>query len=561
MAVAMLMRRRNIPGKSVPWRTWLVSGLFLCLGIACTFYPTLLTRFSMLQADPGDSRLIHYLLEHSYRWFSGDPFHARLWDPSFFFPLPNVFSFTDTCLTLAPAYWFWRLVGCQPEVAFSLWMMTLCVANYLAAQALLRRGVGVHNVGADFGAFLIAFGNSRIAQLGHQQLLGHFYTLFAILVLLILFGHDHATDPTRRRAWIAMFYACFVMQFYAGYYYGYFLCLGLLIAGVWAMRLKPFRSRLLAFLRQEKLILGVGMAASLSLLLPLVYHYGLTAKEFGVPGPGLDGVARLQSYFWMGPQNLLYGWMGQLSWFQNLPLAHEQFLGLGPMVTAVLVWFLWRYRRMPRVRLLSLTAFTAIIAFTLFPGRIGLWHIWYYTLPGIQGIRVMARMGILLLIPAGVALAILVHRYRHQHRWRYVAFAIAILCCGEQLGTQSAYDSELFHRRIGLIQEHISNGCQAFFVSAQSAHEPGWLATVDAMWASMLTGVPVINGYSGVCPRSELFSQPVIRQEEDLERLDRALGIWCTQHGMDRANISWIRIPLPLKDLVTTKIPLLTKGG
>ncbi|HAA03510.1 MAG TPA: hypothetical protein DCE18_09090 [Syntrophobacteraceae bacterium] len=134
-------------GKSVPWRPWLVSGLFLCLGIACTFYPTLLTRFSMLQADPGDSRLIHYLLEHSYRWFSGDPSHARLWDPSFFFPLPNVFSFTDTCLTLAPAYWIWRLVGCQPEVAFSLWMMTLCVANYLAAQALLRRGVGVHNVG------------------------------------------------------------------------------------------------------------------------------------------------------------------------------------------------------------------------------------------------------------------------------------------------------------------------------------------------------------------------------------------------------------------------------
>ncbi len=547
MAVSILLRRRNITERSGPWGTWLVSGLFLCLGIVFTFYPTLLTRFSMLQADPGDSRLIHYLLEHSYRWFSADPCHAKLWDPSFFFPLPNVFSFSDTCLTLAPAYWFWRVVGFQPEVAFSLWMMTLCVINYLAAQALLRRGVGVRNVGADFGAFLIAFGNSRIAQLGHQQLLAHFYTLFAILALLILFGHNHTPRSTQRRRWIAIFYACFVMQLYAGYYYGYFLFLGLLIAGIWAMTSKQFQSRLSAFLMQERLMLAVGMAVSLVLLVPLAYHYGITAREFGVPGPGVGGVARLQSYFWMGPENLVYGWMNRLGWFQNIPLAHEQYLGLGPIVTAVLIWFLWRYRRLPRVRLVSLTVLTAIIAFTVFPGRIYLWRIWYYMLPGIQGIRVMARMGILLLIPAGTALAMLVHRYRHRQGWRYVVLAIAILCCCEQIRTQFSYDSELYRHRISLIQEQISNGCRAFFVSAQSAYEPGWLSAVDAMWASMLAGVPVINGHSGVYPQSALFSQPVIRQESDIERLDLALSAWCNQHGIDRGYISWIRIELPTK--------------
>jgi hypothetical protein len=547
MTVSLALQRQPIAVRSGTRVKWLVSGLFLCLGMVLSFYPTILSGFSMLQADPGDSRLIHYLLEHSYRWVSGDPSHARLWDPSFFFPLPNVLSFSDACLTLAPAYWVWRSVGSQPEVAFSLWMMTLCVVNYLAAQMLLRSGVGAHGVGADFGAFLITFGNSRMAQLGHQQLLAHFYTLFAILALLIIFGRNHSPGSTQRQRWIVVFYACFVMQFYAGYYYGYFLFLGLIIAGVWAMTLKRFRSPLLAFVREQRLILSVGMAASILALVPLAYHYALTARQFGVPGPSTGGVARLQSYFWMGPENLVYGWMDRFGWFPNIPLAHEHYLGLGLFVTAVLIWSLWRYRQLPGVRLVSLTGLTAIVAFTVFPGRIYLWRIWYYTLPGIQGIRVMARMGILLLIPAGIALAILIHRHRHRRWWRYGALTIAILCCCEQVRTQSAYDSGLYQHRISLIQQQIPNDCKAFFVSAQSRHEPGWLSVMDAMWASMLAGVPVINGHSGVYPRSDLFSQPTIRQEGDMERLDRALSAWCDKHRIDRALVSWIKIELPTK--------------
>jgi hypothetical protein len=199
------------------------------------------------------------------------------------------------------------------------------------------------------------------------------------------------------------------------------------------------------------------------------------------------------------------------------------------------------------VWLVSLTVLTAIVAFTIFPGRVYLWRIWYYTLPGIQGIRAMARMGILLLIPAGTALAILVHRYRHRPRWRWVVLVGAILCCCEQMRLQSAYDGELFQRRTSLIQERVSEECQAFFVSAQSPDEPSYLSVMDAMWASMLTGVPVINGHSGVYPDNDLFWHPVIRKEDDIDRLERALDAWCDRHGLDRARVCWIRIELPTK--------------
>ena len=98
-----------------------------------------------------------------------------------------------------------------------------------------------------------------------------------------------------------------------------------------------------------------------------------------------------------------------------------------------------------------------------------------------------------------------------------------------------------------MIQERVSEECQAFFVSAQSPDEPSYLSVMDAMWASMLTGVPVINGHSGVYPDNDLFWHPVIRKEDDIDRLERALDAWCDRHGLDRARVWWIRIELPTK--------------
>lgn len=522
---------------------------FVATGILLTFYPTLMSGFTQLQTDPGDSRLNNYILEHHWRWLNGFTLHASLWDPPFFYPTKNVLAYTDTLLSLAPIYWFWRVFGFEPEVSFALWMITLCVLNYLIALVLLKRAIRVDWLSANFGAFLISFGNSRIAQLGHQQLLSHAYTLLAIYALFKIFNDDSASgEPIRKRSWILVFFVCFAAQFYAGYYYGYFLFLTVLIAGIWGFALKRFRSKFSQVLRANRPVWLAGTIFAMVLLAPLAYHYLLVAHELGAWGPktGSNGLARLASYFWMGGQNWLYGWTQNFWPFNSLPMAHEQQVGLGIVTLLVLFWFLWRYRHEDMVRMTVLVMATVFIAFTMFPGEIRLWRLWYYTLPGIQGIRVMARIGILLLIPAGIALSVLIDRNRGRPALLLIALLIGLLCCVEQVrGGFYTYDRALYHRRIELISEQIQPDCEAIFVSQVNTLSPAWPMQLDTMWASMLQGVPSVIGYSGRFPNCDAIHKPSIRTSEDIQRIKESLDKWCVQNGIDLSRLCWIQIQLP----------------
>jgi hypothetical protein len=531
------------------WLMYCVLTLALVgAGIAITFQPTLLSGFARLQNDPGDSRLNNYILEHHWLWLNGVPLHVNLWDPPFFYPKKNVLAYTDTLLSLAPLYWLWRVFGFAPEISFTLWMITLCLLNYVLALGLLKRAIGVDWLSANFGAYIISFGNSRMAQLSHQQLISHAYILLAILSLVMIFRHNsHTQSPIRIRTCIMAFFVCFAAQFYASYYQGYFLFLVVLIGCIWGVALKRFRQTLKEVVFTNWWVWLSGMLFAAILLAPLAYHYALVARDLGTWGPGTDkeGLAQLASYVWMGGENLLYGWTAKLTLFDNFAMPHEHQIGLGIVTTIVLFWFLWNKRNDDWVLLIGLVAITAFFAFTMFPGRIRLWRLWYYVLPGIQGIRVMARIGILLLIPAGIALATFVHSHRVRPKLLLMAVFIALLCCVEQIRIGSSYDRGLYQRRIDLIRARISTNCEAIFLSEVTPNGPAWPSQIDAMWASTLQGVPTITGYSGRVPDNWAINNPLITGPADIERIEASLDDWCGKNGVDRSRVCWIQLQLP----------------
>ncbi|MDY0040989.1 MAG: hypothetical protein RBS57_11825, partial [Desulforhabdus sp.] len=503
------------------WLKALIPLAFLTAGLFSTFHPTLMSGFSKLQTDPGDSRSLNYRLEHIYRWVTNDPDHASLWDPPIFYPARNVLSYSDTLLTLAPIYWAWRSFGYSPEVSFSLWMISLCTLNYLLAMMLLYRGIGADWLGAAFGAYLIAFANSRIAQLGHQALLSHAFVLLAIYGLVTIFGpvtieERPASEPSRmkKRAWIIGFFLVFAAQFYAGFYTGYFLFLVTLFASVWAVCLKRFRRSFLELLHAEWRVVACGLLLAIILLAPLAYHYLLTARDLGFFSGGKRGLAHLSSFIWMGGENLLYGWTANLNIFNirlfDIPMQNEQKWGLGLVTTLVMVWLFWQYRGRLWVHLMLLVTVTTIIAFTYFPGKIYLWKVWYYTLPGIRGIRVMARIFMLLAIPAGIALAVFITCYR-KHEWKFaLAIVVALICCLEQVRSPHFYDRDLYQRRVQTVVQHLNDDCEAFFLSELYPKKPQWVSQLDSVWASLVSGVPSITGYSGKFPHNDAIRDPAI---------------------------------------------------
>ncbi len=519
--------------------TTLVAGLLLA------FYPTILSGFRRLQVDEADTRFNNYLLEHSYRWVTRDPLHSYLWDPPFFYPANNVLAYGDTLLTVAPLYWIWRALRFAPDVAFGLWMITVSVLNFAAAWLLLRHAVGANWLGCALGAFIISFGNARLAQLGHQQLLPHFWTLLAIHSLLVVFRQGPTLPSIAVGFWVCLFFCSSVAQLYASYYYGYFLVLIVLIAFLWGLARPHWRAQMLYVLRTCRKAIATSSLIAVLLLVPLAYHYLLAAAEVGVRGPGSDrqGLPRLLSYVWMGKDNLLYGWMGRLSWFQSLPMRHEQAIGLGMVTSAVTVWFLWRYRTETWVRVVAAVMVTAFVCFTMFPGGVRLWRVWYYALPGIQGIRVMARIGILLLLPAGMAVATLV-RTTERSRYAWVGLLIALVCCVEQARFHRWYDRDACRRRVEQLAARIDRSSVAFYVTRARRREGGlskW--HLDAMWAATLSGVPTINGYSGNFPPGWDLYRSVIRNKADERRIAVALRSWIARHSQHLSRVQWVRVP------------------
>ena len=88
----------------------------------------------------------------------------------------------------------------------------------------LNKGPRLSVGSAALGAFLFAFGSSRVVQIEHAQLLPHF---FAPLALLSLFHIFRAGNASSSAPWIALFYLSLVGQLYAGFYLGWFTGLSL----------------------------------------------------------------------------------------------------------------------------------------------------------------------------------------------------------------------------------------------------------------------------------------------------------------------------------------------
>src|SRR6476660_7423298 len=158
--------------------SFIVPAAVGAIGLWAAFSPTLASGFARLQADPGDTLLNHYALEHSWRCLTRRDYAGSLWSPAFFHPQPLVLAYSENLLGTAPLYWLPRL-ACPPATAYQLWMMLAAALTYISVAAMLGR-FGVGPVVAALGAYLFAFGLPRLAQIEHQQLLPHLFAPWGV---------------------------------------------------------------------------------------------------------------------------------------------------------------------------------------------------------------------------------------------------------------------------------------------------------------------------------------------------------------------------------------------
>lgn len=516
----------------------------LC-GLLLAHHETLLSGFALTQVDPGDARLNHFMLEHGYRWLRREPGHESLFSPGFFFPVKNVGAYSDILLGAGLFYWLWRTLGVDPETAFQLWVLSLSVCNFFCAYLLFRCAFLLHPLGAATGAGLFAYAGLRINQAMHHQLFPQFWSVLCLFALVRMFSGGFETNGKRDvRAWVWLVPLTVSLQFWSGFYLGWFFCLGLLLAALWAVPFGAYRRSLFAALKSYRLTIVFACLSGALVLVPMAVHYVQAAEVVGLRSFGevLSMTPLPVAWLHLGKASWFYGWMAGLSPFRGMPSEHEQRLGMGLVTTVACLTGLWWRRGDRGVRLIALVGLTLIVL-TLNLADRSAWKLVYEFLPGAKAIRAVARVGLVVLIPMALGLAVFVDRLARQGGRKLVAAALfGFLCLLEQGETTPAFSKQEVREDVAAIVERIGPNCRAFLFSPVRGRWPYWKYQLDAMWASLYTGVPTINGYSGKFPPGWPFFDTNIRAPTDQVRLSAAINRWARRHGLDPDNICWVQV-------------------
>lgn len=523
----------------IPLAFW-VGGMLLAHGSMIG------SGLARVQGNRGVPRMLHVLLEHDYRWMTGDPLHASFWDPPFFHPAKNVAAYSETLVGVAPVYAALRRVGVPLDLAFPLWLLLMSTLNFACAYLCFRDALGRTPVAAAFGAFLFAFASMRIAYMGLPQLLPGFYIVLVVHALLRLLREE---DPRRRAAWLALFAAAWVGQAYTCFYVAWFLGLALGAGLLWALLLPSVRPAALPVLRRNAAgLLAAGVAIVLCLI-PFLRHSLQAAAAVGYRD--YDEVEmylpQLQSWLHFGSEHWLYGWAATAWPFSLMPTrAAEQSIGLGLASTALAVAGFWSMRSTTIGRLsIAVTLTLALITLRL-PGGPSLWSVVYLVVPGAKAVRAVARVSTLILLPVAAAGAAGID----GSRWRKpLLIAATLFSLLEQGRSMPTYDRREDRDSSAALAARIDRHAEAFWYSTDRAPaDHGFLDSmafrfhVDAMMAGTIAGVPTVNGYSGWNPPGWPMEGDTLAPTPEAEKtVEKDLQAWCERNGIPRDRIQWIK--------------------
>lgn len=508
------------------------------LGLLMLFHEMFSSGLAVYPSDPADPRYVQFQFEHSWQWLRGETSLA-LFDLPMAYPVPNMLAHSELMLSFAPLYWVLRAFGLAASSSHQLWTVLMALLNFGCFYALMRQSLRFDRVAASASAFLFAFGLPRVAQIGHSQLWPQLYIVLILWGLHALFSASSA----RARSWAApAVIVGLVLQAWGCLYNGVFVSYLCLVTGLFALTEPVWRARAIRAVRDTHPAGIACIVVALACLWPLAHAYLPVAGST----PDWDPVEarllqpRLGSLVYVWDLSWLYGWMATATPLGQLPALHEQALGMGVLTTSVLLYALATQRQRPVVHLTVLLVLALLVPAIMWPGEQTLWWQLHGQLPGLSALRCTSRIGLLLLIPASVALGFFAQQRAESPRpalW----IAIVVLCLIEQGTDTRSFLKQPYERVVDRIAERIDPNADAFFYVA-TGRVPHWYSQVDAILAAQQAGVPTINSYAARLPVGyrRLLQPHVADQPERLERVMEMLDQWIEMKDLDAERVQLI---------------------
>lgn len=512
--------------------------LFGAFGMLVMFAPTLASGFARMQHDPGDTRLICYVVEHVLQALL-HPGTVSFWSPPVFFPERDTLAYSDVLLGMVPFYAPFRALGLEPLSAFQGMQLTAAAVNMTGGYWLLRRHARASRFACAVGAFLIAFGSPSLAMVKHPQFFPRVYLLVAIDGLLSL-GTGRA--ETVRARWLAAAELVFgmVLQLWTAVYLAVFLVLLALLAVAWALVLPSTRAALGRRIRELWRSALASCAAIAVLCVPLGLHYlrasaATGGRQWAEIEPGLP---RPISWLYLGPANPWYLRLAALPSVRALPLPWEHAAGVGLLTLVVVLAGFWLAHRERMFLLLGVSVLTAVALVTAWEPGSSAWGALFRIAPALGVVRVMVRISLVLLVPLGFALTHALDRVSRPA----LAFALGIACALEQVSAMPSFDKVETQARVERIIHATPSACRTLFYLALQPSGFGYACQTDAMWAAHDAGIATVNGYSGAQPTGWDLQDCALTSEQDRARQERALATWLEAHRVPMGEVCVVAV-------------------
>lgn len=523
--------------------------LILAIGFVALWQfhiPQFASKFDTFPGDRGDARLVAYVMEHWHQVFKG----AANWrSPAIFYPVEGSIGYADLMIGYGIVYSALRTFGLGIFEAAEFTIILFNFLNYLVCCVLLYKVLRFNLFASIAGAAFFAFNSPKLVQLGHLQLQAIFFLPLALIGILLLVQKRETLDRKQAFGLIALSAVSLALQLMTGFYAGWFFVFW---SGLFLILTFLFTdTRNLVFDVVKRFWPSIVGAVSVFLiaLIPffLAYLPVLRSAEPRSYNETLVLIPVGWSFFLMGHRNYLWGHFSS-ALLSNHSLSPELQIGFGLIATlawlglvVLAVWSLIKNLKSTRGVNPQLLILSQLIIATCLVYLLGMrywndfspWQFVYAYIPGGQAVRAVARYALMLALPMAIAFAFVldlligkISRQTDSTRRRLLFACLIVLTTFglvEQFGRKEGFGGfsiSAENQYLSRLAQSLPNDCSVFYVglTPPTIHNQ-FEYQLDAMFVSILKGVPTLNGYTGYLPANwGLYEVADPRYEENVRQ-------------------------------------------
>jgi len=506
-----------------PKRSTVQILLVIAVGLLCLWQfhiPQYTSNFDIFPGDRGDARLVAYLMEHWYRVFQG---LASWRSPGMFYPVEGAIGYADLVLGYGIVYSGLRTAGLGIFEAAEFTIIFFNFLNYLVCFVLLNKVFRFHLFASIAGAAFFAFNSPKLMQLGHSQLQPIVFLPLAMIGIVLLVQKRETLTQKQAFGLIALSSLSLALQLLTGFYPGWFFIFWSALFLIVTLLFTQTRNLVFDTVKRFWPAIAGGVAVFLVALIPFVLAYLPIFKSAGARSykETLVLIPVGWSFLMMGHRNYLWGTLtSALNADQSI--SAETHIGIGLIPTLAwlgLVVFAVRFSLNAEKNKTNLLLLSQLVIATCLVYLLGLryWNDWspwqfvYAYVPGGQVVRAVARYALMLALPMAIAFAFLIdflidkisHR-RHATVLFVLLFVFTAFGVEEQFARKEGsggFSVSAENRYLHKLASSLPDNCSSFYVGLEPPTlHPQLEYQLDAMYVSLLKGVPTLNGYSGSLP-------------------------------------------------------------